>query len=103
MFLFPSLSLKLINPVPCLHVLLLLETPTTQVVAAHEKQPRTIRESVCQQPMEGGSKRAKKLGKRAKKLGKRAKKLGKRRILESECGISAFLLLFSTCNSLEMK
>ncbi|XP_044164262.1 D-inositol 3-phosphate glycosyltransferase-like [Acropora millepora] len=64
------------------------ETPTTQVVAAHEKQPRTIRESVCQQPMEGGSKRAKKLGKRAKKLGKRAKKLGKRRILESEadCG-----------------
>ena len=81
-----------------LHVLLLLETSTTQVIAAHEKQPRTIRESVCQQPMEGGSKRA-------KKLGKRAKKWGQRRILESEaeCGISAFLLLFSTFNSLEMK
>ena len=71
------------------------ETSTAQVAASDdwvEKQPRTIKESVCQQQMEAAG-------------SKRAKKLGKRGILESEAehGISAFLLLFSTCNSLETK
>ncbi|XP_015777305.1 PREDICTED: uncharacterized protein LOC107355277 isoform X2 [Acropora digitifera] len=49
------------------------ETSTAQVVGANEwvkKQPRTITEPVCQQHMEAGR--------------KRAKKLGKRRILESK-------------------
>jgi len=69
------------------------ETPTDQVVAVDdqvEKQPRTITESVCQQHMEAGS--------------KRAKKLSKKRILDSEaeCGTSAFLLLFSPQNAIHL-
>ena len=52
---------------------------------------RTITESVCQQHMEAGR--------------KRAKKLSKRRILEceAECGISAFLLLFSPQNAIHYR
>ena len=70
------------------------ETSTAQVVAADdriEKQPRTIKESVCQHQMEAGN--------------KRAKKLSKRRNLESEaeCGISAFLLLFTLQNAIHWR
>ena len=66
-------------------------TSTAQVVAADdwvEEPPSTIKESVCQHEMEAGS--------------RRAKKLSKRRISESEteCGISAFLLLLSPQNAI---
>ena len=70
------------------------ETPTGQVAAMDdwvEEQPRTITESVCQHQMEAAN--------------KRAKKLSKRRILEceAECGISAFLLLFSPQNAIHWR
>ena len=78
----------------CLLTFLWPGTSTAQVVTADEgveKQPSTIKESVGQHQMESGS--------------KRAKKLSKRRILESEaeCGISAFLLLFSPQNAIHWR
>ena len=78
----------------CLLTFLWPGTSIAQVVAADdwvEQQPRTIEESVCQHQMEAGS--------------IRAEKLSKRRILESEaeCGISAFLLLFSPQNAIHWR
>ena len=77
-----------------LHVFLLPGTSTAQVVAVNdwvEKRPRIITESVCQQHIGAGS--------------KRARKLGKRRILESkaEYGKSAFLLLYCPQNAIHWR